>query len=68
MDSAGLDIILKLARFGQRKKACLQWIPSHADVSGNGAADELSGRDCDHPILCSSVFSHSEIHSLHRVK
>ncbi|GFX41333.1 RNase H domain-containing protein [Trichonephila clavipes] len=37
-DSTGLDILSKLARLGQRKQVCLQWIPSHADVPGNEAA------------------------------
>ncbi|GFY03096.1 RNase H domain-containing protein [Trichonephila clavipes] len=43
MDSTGLDILTKLARLGQRKQICDQWIPSHAGVSGDKAADELSG-------------------------
>ncbi|GFV19175.1 RNase H domain-containing protein [Trichonephila clavipes] len=68
MASTGLDIISKLARLGQRKQLCLQWIPSHVDVLGNETADELAGRGCDLPDPISSTLSHSEIHSLHRVK
>ncbi|GFX56188.1 RNase H domain-containing protein [Trichonephila clavipes] len=68
MDSTGLDIISKLARFGQRKQVCLQGIPSHVGVTGNEAADELAGRGCDFSNPSSSVSSHSEIHSLHRAK
>ncbi|GFS94091.1 RNase H domain-containing protein [Trichonephila clavipes] len=59
MDSTGLDIISKLARPGQRKQVCLQWIPSYVGVPGNDAADELVGRDCDLPNLSSSLLSHS---------
>ncbi|GFU95978.1 RNase H domain-containing protein [Trichonephila clavipes] len=67
MESTGLNILSKLTRLGQRKQVCLQWIPSHVGVPGNEAADELVGRGCDLPYP-SSVFSHSEIHSLHRTK
>ncbi|GFV68995.1 RNase H domain-containing protein [Trichonephila clavipes] len=42
MDGAGLDILSKLARLGQRKQVCLQWIPSHVGVLGNEAVDELA--------------------------
>ncbi|GFU04591.1 hypothetical protein TNCV_2334671 [Trichonephila clavipes] len=42
MDSTGLDILSKLVRLGQRKQVCLQWIPSHAGVPENEAADELA--------------------------
>ncbi|GFU84548.1 RNase H domain-containing protein [Trichonephila clavipes] len=68
MDSTGLDIILKLARLGQRKQVCLQLIPSSMGVPGNEAADELAGRGCGFLNPSSSVVSHSEIHSLHRAK
>ncbi|GFX94944.1 RNase H domain-containing protein [Trichonephila clavipes] len=68
MDSTDLDIISKLARLGQRKQACIQWISSHGGVPGNEAADELLGRGCDLPTLSSSVLSHSEIHYLYRDK
>ncbi|GFW74643.1 RNase H domain-containing protein [Trichonephila clavipes] len=46
------------------EKRCLKWIPSHGGVSGN----ETAGRGCDLADPSSSVFSHSEIHSLQRVK
>ncbi|GFV21640.1 transposable element Tcb2 transposase [Trichonephila clavipes] len=32
MNSTGLYILSKLARLGQRKQVCLQWIPSHVGV------------------------------------
>ncbi|GFT47156.1 hypothetical protein TNCV_3747981 [Trichonephila clavipes] len=46
-DSTGLGILSKLARFGQRKQVCLQWIPSHVGVPGDEAVDELAGRGWD---------------------
>ncbi|GFW72095.1 uncharacterized protein TNCV_4789821 [Trichonephila clavipes] len=51
---------------GQRKQVCLQWIPSHVDVSGNEAADELAG--CDLPNPSSTVLTHTEIPSFRRNK
>ncbi|GFX94213.1 RNase H domain-containing protein [Trichonephila clavipes] len=68
MDSAGLDILSKLAKLGQMKQVCLQWIPSHVGVPGNEAADELIVRGCTLSNPPSSVLNHSEIHSLHRTK
>ncbi|GFW18595.1 nup43 [Trichonephila clavipes] len=68
MDSTGLYILSKLARRGQRKQVCLQWIPSHVGVPGNEAADELAGRGCNLPNPSSTVLTHMEIHSLHRTK
>ncbi|GFX38697.1 RNase H domain-containing protein [Trichonephila clavipes] len=68
MNSTGLDVIHKLARLGQRKQVCIQWIPPHAGVPRNRAADELAGRDCELPDPSSSVLNHSLTHSLHRVK
>ncbi|GFU99136.1 uncharacterized protein TNCV_1228501 [Trichonephila clavipes] len=57
-----------LYKLGQRKQVCLQWIPPHVGVAGNETADELVGKFWDLPDHSSSVLSHSEIHSLHRVK
>ncbi|GFV71356.1 uncharacterized protein TNCV_3133471 [Trichonephila clavipes] len=68
MDSTGIDILSKLARLGQRKQVCLQWIPSHVVVHGIEAADELAGRGCDLSNSSSLVLSHSEIHSLKKIK
>ncbi|GFU74253.1 uncharacterized protein TNCV_4168441 [Trichonephila clavipes] len=53
---------------GQRKQVCLQWIPSHVDVPGNAAAEELAGKGCDLPNPSLSVLSLLEIHSPHRAK
>ncbi|GFV59705.1 RNase H domain-containing protein [Trichonephila clavipes] len=66
VDSAGLDIISKLARLGQRKQVCLQWIPSYLGVPGNEAADELVGGVIS--LTPVPVLSHSEIHFLNRIK
>ncbi|GFV86454.1 RNase H domain-containing protein [Trichonephila clavipes] len=68
MDSIGLDNLSKLVRLGQRKKVCLQWIPSHVREPGNEAADELAGRGCDLPNPSSTVLTHSEIPSFQRNK
>ncbi|GFW89309.1 uncharacterized protein TNCV_3965991 [Trichonephila clavipes] len=68
MDSTSLDILSKLARLGQRKQVCLQWIPSRAGVPGNEAADELAGRGWDLSNSSYTVLNHSEIHSLQRTK
>ncbi|GFW25437.1 putative RNA-directed DNA polymerase from transposon BS [Trichonephila clavipes] len=46
--NTGLDILSKLVRLGQRKQVCLQWIPSHAGVPRNEAADELAGNPPAH--------------------
>ncbi|GFY00332.1 putative LOC100569746 [Trichonephila clavipes] len=51
----GLDIIFKLSGLGQRKQACLQWIPSHVGVPGNQITNELAGIVCDLPEPSSSV-------------
>ncbi|GFX02583.1 RNase H domain-containing protein [Trichonephila clavipes] len=65
MDSTGLDILSKLARLGQRKQVCLQWIPSHVVVPGNKAAMSwLVGV----VISLTPVLTHSEIPSLQRTK
>ncbi|GFV65669.1 RNase H domain-containing protein [Trichonephila clavipes] len=68
MDSAGLNILSKLVRLGQRKQVCLQWIPSHVVVPGNEAVDELAGRGCDLPNPSSTVLTHTEIPSFQRNK
>ncbi|GFY05286.1 uncharacterized protein TNCV_2207321 [Trichonephila clavipes] len=49
-----LDILSKLARLGQRKQVCLQWIPSHVGVPGNEAADELAAKSPELSIQCRS--------------
>ncbi|GFW56687.1 uncharacterized protein TNCV_4067671 [Trichonephila clavipes] len=58
MDSTGLDILSKLVRLGQRKPVCLQWIPSHVDVPGNEATDELAAKSPDLSIQCRSSRAH----------
>ncbi|GFU30252.1 uncharacterized protein TNCV_4116171 [Trichonephila clavipes] len=68
MDSTGLDILSKLVRLGQRKRVCLQWIPSHVGVPGNEAADELARRGCDLLNPSSTVLTHTEIYSFQRNK
>ncbi|GFV52729.1 RNase H domain-containing protein [Trichonephila clavipes] len=55
MDSTGQDIISKLARLGQRKQVCHQWI--HVGVFGNEAVDERAGRGCDLPNRSSCVLA-----------
>ncbi|GFX61334.1 hypothetical protein TNCV_4893781 [Trichonephila clavipes] len=54
MDSTGLDIISKLARLGQRKQVCLQWILSHVGVPGSEAADEPAAKSPDLSLQCKS--------------
>ncbi|GFX61495.1 RNase H domain-containing protein [Trichonephila clavipes] len=68
MDNTGLDILSKLVRLGQRKQACLQWIPSHVGVPENEATNELVGRGCDPPNPSSTVLTHTEIPSFQRNK
>ncbi|GFW20310.1 uncharacterized protein TNCV_3457481 [Trichonephila clavipes] len=67
MDSTGLGIMSKLARLGQRKQVCLQWIPSHVGAPGNR---QLMSWLVGVVILLTQFFclQHSEIHSLHRAK
>ncbi|GFU56450.1 nup43 [Trichonephila clavipes] len=59
MDSADLAILSKLARLGQRKQVCLQWIPLHVGVPRKEAADELAGRGSDLFNPSSPVLIHS---------
>ncbi|GFX76271.1 RNase H domain-containing protein [Trichonephila clavipes] len=68
MNSIGLDILSKLARLGQSKQVCLQWIPSHVGVPGNEAADEMARRGFNLSNPSSTILSHSEIHSIQRIK
>ncbi|GFX38383.1 hypothetical protein TNCV_2343591 [Trichonephila clavipes] len=70
MDSAGLDILSKLVRLGQRKQVCLQWIPSHVGVPRNKAADELAAKSTGLSIQCRSSRAHqtalARLRSSHR--
>ncbi|GFY12983.1 uncharacterized protein TNCV_665491 [Trichonephila clavipes] len=60
--------LVPLAKLGQRKQICLQWIPSHVVVPRNEAADELAGKGCNLYNPSFTVLAHSEIHSLQRNK
>ncbi|GFX74257.1 RNase H domain-containing protein [Trichonephila clavipes] len=70
MDSTGVAILSKLARLGQRKQVCIQWILSHVGVPWKKQLmrEQLAGRDCDLSNPSSTVLSHSEIYYLQRTK
>ncbi|GBO45711.1 hypothetical protein AVEN_221015-1 [Araneus ventricosus] len=67
-EKIGQEIISKIVSLSQRSRVCIQWIPSHVGVLGNGVADLLAKEGSALPSAASGEHFASEIFSIHRAK
>ncbi|GBL99433.1 hypothetical protein AVEN_68738-1 [Araneus ventricosus] len=67
-EKTGQEIISKILTLSQRRRVCIQWIPSHVGSFGNDLADFLAKEGSALPSAASGELFASEIFSIHRAK